>query len=178
MYLKNTFIPGNKIILGFLLIFSLNTLQADLLDSRGSIFTVEGIIDTGIKKLYAKKKASPLEGSEVVRPFGIIEDDIYGIKIFNESVTLKASDENQVVKSLGVGKVVFAGESKMLGNVIVLAHTNKIHTVYANLAAINGNIEVGMFVKERYELGVVDDTLVFQITQDKKYVNPLDVLEL
>jgi septal ring factor EnvC (AmiA/AmiB activator) len=62
-------------------------------------------------KTYAYKGGktiSPLPGCKLVKKFGTYTDPIYKIKIFNESVTLKAPKANAKVQNILNGKVVFA----------------------------------------------------------------------
>jgi septal ring factor EnvC (AmiA/AmiB activator) len=104
-------------------------------------------------KTYAYKGGktiSPLPGSKLVKKFGTYVDPIYKIKIFNESITLKASSSNAKVHNILNGKVVFAGKSSMLGKVVVVSHSRKIHTGYAGLSKFAPTIHVGSKIKKGY----------------------------
>jgi murein DD-endopeptidase MepM/ murein hydrolase activator NlpD len=60
----------------------------------------------------------------------------------------------------------------MLGNVVVIAHSKKLHTVYAGLASIAPNIKKGRRLKKGYSVGKVNKKLVFQATKNSKHINP------
>ena len=120
----------------------------------------------------------PLKYATVYLPFGMHGDSVLNVKVFNESVTLTAQKGFDKVFSVFEGKVIFAGKSSILGKVVVLAHNNKLHTVYAGLSKIVPYIRVGTYLKKGDVLGKVEKKLIFQVTQGKKFVNPLDVIEL
>ncbi|CAA6827152.1 MAG: Membrane-bound metallopeptidase [uncultured Sulfurovum sp.] len=132
-------------------------------------------------KTYAykgNKTISPLAGAKLIKKFGTYIDPIYKIKIFNESITLKAPSSNAKVKNILNGKVVFAGKSSMLGKVVVVAHSGKMHTVYAGLSKIAPNIQVGSKIKKGYIVGKVASKLMFQATKNSKHINPLKLIKI
>jgi septal ring factor EnvC (AmiA/AmiB activator) len=124
------------------------------------------------------KTISPLPGATLVKKFGTYVDPIYKIKIFNESITLKSPVANSKVKNILNGKVVFAGKSSMLGNVVVVSHSSKIHTVYAGLSKIAPTIHVGAKIQKGYVVGKVNEKLIFQATKDSKHINPLNLITI
>ncbi len=132
-------------------------------------------------KVYAYKGGktiSPIPGARLVKKFGTYIDPIYKIKIFNESITLKAPSSNAKVQNVLNGKVVFAGKSSMLGKVVVVAHSGKIHTVYAGLSKIAPNIKAGRKIKKGYVIGKVSSKLMFQATKNSKHINPLKLIRI
>ena len=124
------------------------------------------------------KTISPLPGAKLVKKFGTYVDPVYKIKIFNESITLKSPVANSKVQNILNGKVVFAGKSSMLGNVVVVSHSKKIHTVYAGLSKIAPTIHVGAKIKKGYVVGKVNEKLIFQATKDSKHINPLKLITI
>ncbi len=124
------------------------------------------------------KTISPIQGARLVKKFGTYVDPIYKIKIFNESITLKAPSSNAKVQNILNGKVVFAGKSSMLGKVVVVAHSGKIHTVYAGLSKIAPNIKTGRKIKKGYVIGKVSSKLIFQATKNSKHINPLKLIRI
>jgi len=124
------------------------------------------------------KTISPLPGAKVIKRFGTYIDPIYKIKIFNESITLKSKKKNVKVKNVLNGKVVFSGKSSMLGNVVVVLHSSKIHTVYAGLSKIAPTIRVGSKIKKGYIVGKVNEKLIFQATKNSKHINPLRLIKI
>ena len=132
-------------------------------------------------KVYAYrggKTMSPIPGARLIKKFGTYTDPIYKIKIFNESITLKAPATNAKVQNILNGKVVFAGKSSMLGKVVVVAHSGKIHTVYAGLSKIAPNIKTGRKIKKGYVIGKVSSKLIFQATKNSKHINPLKLIRI
>ena len=124
------------------------------------------------------KTISPLPGARLIKKFGTYVDPIYKIKIFNESITLKSPVANSKVKNILNGRVVFAGKSSMLGNVVVVSHSSKIHTVYAGLSKIAPTIHVGAKIQKGYVVGKVNEKLIFQATKDSKHINPLKLITI
>ena len=132
-------------------------------------------------KVYAYKGGktiSPIPGARLIKKFGTYTDPIYKIKIFNESITLKAPSSNAKVQNVLNGKVVFAGKSSMLGKVVVVAHSGKIHTVYAGLSKIAPNIKTGRKIKKGYVIGKVSSKLMFQATKNSKHIDPLKLIRI
>lgn len=132
-------------------------------------------------KVYAYrggKTISPIAGARVIKKFGTYVDPIYKIKIFNESITLKAPKANAKVQNVLNGKVVFAGKSSMLGKVVVVAHSGKMHTVYAGLSKIAPTIHIGSKIRKGYVVGKVNSKLMFQATKNSKHINPLRLIRI
>lgn len=124
------------------------------------------------------KTISPLPGAKLVKKFGTYVDPVYKIKIFNESITLQSPTANSKVQNILNGKVVFAGQSSMLGKVVVVAHSKKIHTVYAGLSKIAPTIHVGAKIQKGYVVGKVNEKLIFQATKNSKHINPLRLIKI
>ena len=131
-----------------------------------------------VYRYHGGKTISPIAGARVIKKFGTYVDPIYKIKIFNESITLKAPNTPAKVRNVLNGKVVFAGKSSMLGKVVVVAHNGKMHTVYAGLSKIAPTIRVGKKIKKGYIIGKVHTKLVFQATKNSKHINPLKLIRL
>jgi len=124
------------------------------------------------------KTISPIPGAKLIKRFGTYIDPVYKIKIFNESITLQAPTSPAKVYNVLNGKVVFAGKSSMLGKVVVVAHGNRMHTVYAGLSKIAPNLTVGRKIKKGYVVGKVKHKLLFQATKNSKHINPLKLIRL
>jgi len=131
-----------------------------------------------IYRYRGAKTISPLKHAKVVKSFGTYIDPIYKMKIFNESVTLKAPTRDAKVRNVLNGKVVFAGQNSMLGKVIVIAHGGKLHTVYAGLSRISPIIKVNSRVKKGAVIGKVKRKLIFEATKNSKYINPVRLIRL
>jgi len=131
-----------------------------------------------IYRYRGAKTISPLKHAKVVKSFGTYIDPIYKMKIFNESITLKAPKSDAKVRNVLNGKVVFAGENSMLGKMVVIAHGGRLHTVYAGLSRISPMIKKGSRVKKGAIIGKVKRKLIFEATKDSKYINPIRLIRL
>jgi len=127
---------------------------------------------------HGTKTISPIQGAKVVKRFGTYIDPIYKIKIFNESITLRAPSRNAKVHNILNGKVVFSGSSSMLGKVVVVSHSGRMHTVYAGLSKIAPNIRKGTRIKKGYVIGRVSRKLMFEVTKNSKHINPVKLIKL
>ncbi|MDR2033441.1 MAG: peptidoglycan DD-metalloendopeptidase family protein [Helicobacteraceae bacterium] len=127
-----------------------------------------------------KKVKAPLDYPPIMvtKEFGPYTDPVYNIKIHNDSVTLRSSANDALVRSVLPGKVVFADNIKMLGNVVIVEHQGNIHTIYRNLESISPNIKVARSLKERESIGRVNDELVFEVTKDGLPINPLQLISI
>jgi len=125
------------------------------------------------KKYKGKKTIAPLDSYTITKKYGTYTDPIYGIKIFNESISLKPKNNNAKVKTVFNGKVIYADKTAVLDNVVVVEHTNGLHTIYANLSQIAPNIKKGSKVKKGFTIGRVTDELIFEVTQKSYHINPI-----
>lgn len=131
-----------------------------------------------VKKYSGAKTIAPLDSFIVKQKFGNYTDPVYKIKIFNENVVLKSKTPDAVVKSILNGKIVFAKDTNMLQKVVIVEHSNGIHTIYAHLDKIAPTIQVGKNVKKGAVLGRVKDELTFEVTQKNFHINPLELISL
>jgi len=133
---------------------------------------------TNVTAYQGQKTLSPIQGARVVKRFGTHIDPIYKIKIFNDSITLKAPNRDSKVSSVLSGKVVYSGSNSMLGNVVVVAHDQKLHTIYAGLSHIAPTIRVGKHLSTGEVIGRVSSKLIFQATKNSKHINPLHLIRI
>lgn len=131
---------------------------------------------SSVKKYTGPKTIAPLDGFSVKQKFGDFIDPIYNIKIFNESVVLRANEPDARVKSVLPGTVVFAKDTPILDRVVIVENPNGIHTIYAHLDKIAPTIKVGSKVKKGYVIGRVKRDLTFEVTQKNYHINPLDLI--
>ena len=129
------------------------------------------------KKYYGKKTISPLTSYTITKRYGTYTDPIYGIKIFNESISLKPKRAGEKVKTVFNGKVIYADKTAVLKNIVIMEHKNGLHTIYANLSKIAPNIRKGKKIKKGYTIGRVDDELVFEVTQKSYHINPISLFQ-
>ncbi len=120
----------------------------------------------------------PFRGAKVVKRFGTYVDPIYKIKIFNDSITLKAPAPDTKVRNVLNGKIVYVGENSMLGKVVIVQHGNGLHTVYAGLSKISPLVKTGGRIRRGVVIGKVNTKLIFQATQHEKLINPLRLIKI
>jgi len=125
------------------------------------------------KKYRGPKTISPLDSYTITKKYGTYTDPIYGIKIFNESISLKPKKTNARVKTVFNGKVIYADKTAVLNNIVIVEHKNGLHTIYANLIQISPNIKKGQKIKKGYTIGRVSDELIFEVTQKSYHINPI-----
>lgn len=131
-----------------------------------------------VKKYSGARTISPLKNAFVKRKFGNYTDPVYGIKIFNESVILSSRTPNAQVLNVLDGKVIFAKQTPVLDNVIIVENADGIHTIYAHLNQIAPTIKVGSRIKKGYAIGRVNSDLTFEVTQKNYHINPLELISL
>ena len=125
------------------------------------------------KKYKGPKTIAPLSSYTITKKYGTYTDPIYGIKIFNESISLKPKNANAKVKTVFNGKVIYADKTAVLKNIVIVEHTNGLHTIYANLSQISPNIRKGKKIKKGYTIGRVSEELIFEVTQKSYHINPI-----
>jgi septal ring factor EnvC (AmiA/AmiB activator) len=129
------------------------------------------------KKYVGRKTISPFKPYTITKRYGTYTDPIYGIKVFNESISLKPKRKNTKVKTVFNGKVIYADKTAVLDNIVIVEHKNGLHTIYANLSEIAPNIKKGKKIKKGYTIGRVNDELVFEVTQKSFHINPIRLFQ-
>lgn len=124
------------------------------------------------KKYVGRKTIAPFSPYTITKRYGTYTDPIYGIKVFNESISLKPKVKNTKVKTVFNGKVIYADKTAVLDNIVIVEHLNGLHTIYANLTQISPNIKKGTKIKKGYTIGRVSDELIFEVTQKSYHINP------
>ena len=125
------------------------------------------------KKYKGAKTIAPLDSYTISKKYGTYTDPIYGIKIFNESISLKSKKRNAKVKTVFNGKVIYADKTAVLDNIVIVEHKGGLHTIYANLSQISPNIKKGKKIKKGYTIGRVNEELIFEVTQKSYHINPI-----
>jgi len=125
------------------------------------------------KKYKGKKTIAPFYPYTITKKYGTYTDPIYGIKVFNESISLRPKEPNTKVKTVFNGKVIYANKTAVLDNIVIVEHKNGLHTIYANLSQISPNIKKGKKIKKGYTIGRVSTELIFEVTQKSFHINPI-----
>jgi len=121
------------------------------------------------------KTIAPLSSYTITKKYGPYTDPIYGIKIFNESISLRPKQANAKVRNVMNGKVVYADNTAVLHNMVIVEHKNGLHTIYANLTKIAPNIRKDKKIRKGAIIGRVKDELMFEVTQKKYHINPIQL---
>ena len=125
------------------------------------------------KRYKGPKTIAPLDSYVITKKYGTYVDPIYGIKVFNESISMKPKKKNARVKNIFNGKVIYADKTAVLDNIVIIEHKNGLHTIYANLSQIAPYVKKGRRIKKGYVIGRVNDELIFEATQKSLHINPI-----
>jgi murein DD-endopeptidase MepM/ murein hydrolase activator NlpD len=132
--------------------------------------------DVQTKNYRGAKTIAPIDDYLLVKKFGPYTDPIYNIKIFNESVSLKPKTTNAKVKNVLNGKVILAQNTALLDNVVIVEHSDGIHTIYAHLDQIAPTVEKGKKIRKGSVIGRVKNELMFEVTQKNYHINPMELI--
>ncbi len=129
-----------------------------------------------ISKYKGSKTISPLKSYTITKKFGKYYDSVYKIELFNEALSMKPKRSNSKVYNILSGKVIYAKKnSGTLENVVIVKHKKGLHTIYSHLDKISSNLRIGKWIKKGYVVGRVNDTLMFQVTKNNRYINPKEL---
>lgn len=138
------------------------------------------------KDTYAAKGFSGLKGKlqwpvngRVAVPYGSQKDPRFNTPVFRNGVYIKADDES--VKAVYGGKVVFSEWFKGYGNLLIVNHGEGYHTLYANLSEIFFNvgdiIKMHDVVGKAGESGMINaPALYFELRYKGKPLDPMQWL--
>lgn len=133
--------------------------------------------DIKIAKYSGAKTIAPLKNFSVIKRFGKYYDDVYNMEFFNESITLATKEQDSKVVSVLPGKVIYEKKNQsILDNVVIIQHPNGLHTIYSHLDKISPTISTGKYLEGGYTIGRVSGNLVFQVTQNNAFIDPLDLI--
>ncbi len=116
---------------------------------------------------------APLKRYTISRKYGPYTDPIYGIRIFNDSISLRPRSLNAKVRNVMNGRVVYADKTAVLDNMVIIEHKNGLHTIYANLSQIAPDIKKGRKIGRGSVIGRVRDELIFEVTKKNYHINPI-----
>ncbi len=131
-----------------------------------------------IYKYRGVKTIAPLKSAKLIKNFGTFIDPIYKIKSHSDSVTLISKSSDRRVYNVMNGEVSYIGENSMLGKLVVIKHSNGMHTIYADLNKFSPFLKVGAKVKKGSIIGKVKRKLIFEATKNGKFINPTRLINL
>jgi len=122
------------------------------------------------------KTIPPLKG-KIIKKFGSYIDPVYKIRIYNDSITIKAYKKNSIVRAILGGRIIYVGTSNGKG-IIIIKHRNNLFSIYANLEQISPILKKGLYVKKGQIIARIKNNLEFEITYKDHPINPLEVIAL
>jgi murein DD-endopeptidase MepM/ murein hydrolase activator NlpD len=141
--------------------------------TKGAYFTPEG------KSLSSSYLASPMEFSRVTSGFSMRFHPILNQWRAHTGVDFGAP-KGTPVRTVGDGRVDFAGVQNGYGNVVIVRHNGADATVYAHLSRID--VRVGQAVSQGQRIGAVGATgwatgphLHFEFRVNGVFRNPVEV---
>lgn len=129
------------------------------------------------KEYRGEKTIAPFSPYKITKSYGNYTDPIYGIKVFNESISMQPGEKNAKVQTVFNGKVIYADKTPVLNNIVIIEHDDGLHTIYANLSQISPDINKGKKIKKGYTIGRVSDELIFEVTQKSYHINPIRLFQ-
>ncbi|MCL4476161.1 MAG: peptidoglycan DD-metalloendopeptidase family protein [Nitrospirae bacterium] len=138
------------------------------------------------KETYEGKGFPALKGSlawpvngRVAIPYGSQKDPKFNTPVFRNGIYIKTEDES--VKAVYSGKVVFADWFKGYGNLVIVNHGQGYHTLYGNLSETF--LKVGDIIKGKDTIGKVGESgmlnapsLYFEVRYKGKPLDPMQWL--
>jgi len=106
--------------------------------------------------------------------FGLKIDTLYGTKTHVQGIDI-ACARGAPVRAAYEGRVSFAERFMGYGNMVILDHGERLHSVYSRLDSIA--VAVGAKLSRGQTVGFVKDTLHFEVRKEGKSSDPLDWLE-
>jgi septal ring factor EnvC (AmiA/AmiB activator) len=139
------------------------------------------------RETYEGKGFPALKGSlswpvngKVAVPYGSQKDPKFNTPVFRNGVYIKTDDD--AVKAVYGGKVVFADWFKGYGNLVIINHGEGYHTLYGNLSETFlkvGDIIKGKdFIGKAGESGILNaPSLYFEVRYKGKPLDPMQWLK-
>jgi len=125
--------------------------------------------------------ALPVKG-EILNKFGTFRQKKFGALIVYNGINIRAQ-KGEPVRAISAGKVLFADFLEGYGNLVILGHGEKHHSLYGHLDEIV--TQVGRSVQSRQIIGKAGDTgsldgvsLYLEIRRDGKPVEPTQWFQL
>ena len=139
------------------------------------------------KDTYEAKGFSGLRGhliwpvnGKVAIPYGSQRDPKFNTPVFRNGIYIKSDEDS--VKAVYAGKVVFADWFKGYGNLVIINHGEGYHTLYGNLSETF--LKVGDIIKIKDAVGKVGESgivnapsLYFEVRYKGKPLDPMQWLK-
>lgn len=136
--------------------------------------------DSPRQKLWTDKFVAPLEKTEILLEFGKNRLVSSLTAEYRHEAIDYAAKEGDTVFATNGGNVVFAGDTKVLGKLIVIDHGYSIYSYYGHLSEID--CAVGDTVEKKQAIGKCGSTgfalqpqLHFAMSIDQSFIEPIHV---
>ncbi len=123
--------------------------------------------------------ALPIRG-KLISGYGSQKNTEFNTYTFNSGIDISAPI-GEVVRAAGAGEVIYTGNIKGYGQIIIIDHSGRITTLYAHLSKIL--IDIGDKVKKEQVIGQVGDSggvssprLHFEVRVEGKPTDPMNWL--
>ena len=118
----------------------------------------------------------PLKG-QILNKFGKKRVKEYDSYIVYNGINVKAK-KGSPVRTIFDGKVLYAGELEGYGNLVIIGHGKKYHSLYGHLddikVRVNKVVRTGQIIALSGDSGSIDgETLYFELRKDGKPVEPV-----
>jgi septal ring factor EnvC (AmiA/AmiB activator) len=152
----------------------LDQVSRHLLDIIRKLEEKETYAGTGFSSLKGKL-SWPVNG-KVIIPYGSQRDPQFHTPVFRNGLYIRTEEDS--VKAVYRGKVVFADWFKGFGNLLIINHGEGYHTLYANLAEIffkvGDIIKINDIVGRIGESSILDmPSLYFEVRYKGKPLDPM-----
>ncbi|MCX7022420.1 MAG: peptidoglycan DD-metalloendopeptidase family protein [bacterium] len=155
-------------------------IAADASERAGHEMSVADIPDSDVYTAEIPElRIWPTEGT-IIRYFGRVEDPRYGTTTKSDGIDI-AAPEGRYFVSVLPGEVIYADWFQGYGKLLVIAHADGVHTLYAHAQELL--VRVGDHVDENQRIGTVGSTgsitepaLHFEIRKAGRAVDPLAYL--
>ena len=125
-----------------------------------------------------RKTMSPIRNPKIIKKFGYYTEPIYNIKTFNTNIVFQIDKKDTKIENILDGEIVFINKKGILSTILIVAHKNNIHTIYAKISKINSSLYLGKKIFKGDFIGVANKKLIFEVTKNKKNINPEDLIYL
>ncbi len=136
--------------------------------------------DLGFLNPERGSMADPVEGGKITSGFGWRLDPLNGKRSWHNGVDIRAVEGTPVLAA-DSGKVIFSGEDKEFGNMVIIEHSNGLQSLYGHNGSLN--VKVGDTIEKGTEIATVGSTgraigahLHFEIRKADLPINPEHVL--
>lgn len=117
----------------------------------------------------------PVGGGKVVRGYGVYRHPDWGTSTFSSGLTIEA-EAGTPIRSIASGTVVYSGNLKGYGNIIIIDHGQQVFSVYAHCGSMMKRVGAQIARGETIaSVGSTDDdtpSVYFELRSKGKAVNP------